>query len=321
MEIIKLGLLLLVILLSTPLKSQRFPSKSQNIEHLAVFGNEAAGTWGDSDNIQAIFIMVPEWIEHPVYLRVFDPDTGGKYDEANQDYNTSTKFTLYAGSDVHPANLTPNWEQSISSRSGVPIDSIEVGLNPELDNQWYTFKPLDPTSGQSYFGFRVFKILVEGLKGDDGNLYNFFLSSSPEENVEINLANFFSYELSFCLPQNGRVNVYPYLQNFTEDIYISVYDFDNSGEINFRPPSGPILQVPSSGNGEWKTSSFGISSHDYNQFSALTIFCDGQIGPNYTTIHVTSGEGVRGKPSPYCLFASPAATFRPEGLTPKFSRK
>lgn len=50
------------------------------------------------------------------------------------------------------------------------------GEDAEQDNGWYTFGPFNPAEGelQPEVGGYVFKLIVEGLDGDDGNLYKFF---------------------------------------------------------------------------------------------------------------------------------------------------
>ena len=53
-------------------------------------------------------------------------------------------------------------------------------------------------------GGRVFKIIAQGISGDDGNLYRYFLSTSPLENIAIEGGNLFTYKYHFRLSDNQK---------------------------------------------------------------------------------------------------------------------
>ena len=76
--------------------SQAVPAKNENIPYLVTFGNKADKSWGDDDFNQIIFFSVPETQKTPFFIRIFDPNVGGKIDENRGGFNSKTKFSLYS---------------------------------------------------------------------------------------------------------------------------------------------------------------------------------------------------------------------------------
>ena len=83
--------------------SQAIPSKSENISNLVTFSKDAPSAWGDDDNVQCFFVFIPFDHVEPFYIRIFDPNIGGKLDAAYGDrvFDSSTKFSIYGGPGAH----------------------------------------------------------------------------------------------------------------------------------------------------------------------------------------------------------------------------
>jgi len=99
-NIIKLKYLLIIFLIlfgGTKNFSQPVPAIEENIPYLVTFGANADKSWGDDDFCQIFFCIVPSSHTDPVYIRVFDPDTGGSHDEKKGEYNTEVNFSVYGG--------------------------------------------------------------------------------------------------------------------------------------------------------------------------------------------------------------------------------
>ena len=58
--------------------SQSAPAVDENIPYLMTFGGNALTSWGDDDFIQIFICVIPSSQTDPVYIRVYDPDTGEK---------------------------------------------------------------------------------------------------------------------------------------------------------------------------------------------------------------------------------------------------
>ena len=65
-------------------------------------------------------------------------------------------------------------------KSGNLLGSKSFGDQPAYDQKWYTFGPFNPSEGEyvAMFDGYVFKVICDGIEGDDGNLYRYFLSTN-----------------------------------------------------------------------------------------------------------------------------------------------
>ena len=95
--------------------------------------------------------------------------------------------------------------------------------------------PFNPSEGEfseQYYGY-VFKLIAEGLNGDDGNLYRYFLSSSSSENIPVNGGNAFTFEYTFRLPYDEKeiCHIYPFVDNKVVSVKQTNFDWDNGGDI------------------------------------------------------------------------------------------
>jgi hypothetical protein len=83
----KNALIILILLFSTyNAKAQPVPAGDENIPFLMTFGANSETSWGDDDFSQTFFFSIPKEFNEPIFIRIFDPDIGGKYDEINFTY-------------------------------------------------------------------------------------------------------------------------------------------------------------------------------------------------------------------------------------------
>ncbi|MFW5835421.1 MAG: hypothetical protein ACOCU3_00550 [bacterium] len=248
--------------------SQPVPAQDENIPFLVTFGPGSSTSWGDDDFSQAFFFLVPESYTEPVYIRVFDPETGGQNDEINGIWDSRTNFSVYGGEGAHSNTDSKEVAPVGDYRSGNLLASRTFGEDPEWDDNWYTFGPFSPTQGEyeEQFAGNVFKIIAEGLEGDDGNLYRYYLSTSPERNIPIEGANAFAYEYTFRMWDDpGQVShIYPYIDEQTVSVKISNFDWDDDGIIRLVSVErqGQLLKV--SGDDNWEEDEFSIFPDERN---------------------------------------------------------
>ncbi len=88
---------ILFILTVYNLYSQSAPAAEENIPYLVTFGANADKSWGDDDFCQIFFFRIPTIQTEPIYIRVFDPDTGGELDEEKGEFDTQVCFSVYGG--------------------------------------------------------------------------------------------------------------------------------------------------------------------------------------------------------------------------------
>ena len=128
--------------------------------------------------------------------------------------------------------------------------------------------PFNPAEGEyvEKLGGRVFKIIAQGKSGDDGNIYKYFLSTSPVGNVEVEGGNFFTYKYHFRLSDDQKdvCQIYPYVDDETISIEILNFDWDNDGLIRIYSTAKNGMLCPVSGEDHWIVRKFPIVEEEKN---------------------------------------------------------
>jgi hypothetical protein len=277
--------------------SQQIPAQEENIPSLVTFGREGERSWGDDDFSQTFFFVVPKFQSTPVYIRVYDPETSGDNDEKKSDYNTKTKFAVYGGKSSFTALDVRSDEPKGNYKSGNLLYTKTFGSNEIYDDEWYTFGPFNPTEGEfiSQYGGYIFKIICEGISGDDGNLYRYFLSTSPTENKPVEGGNAFTFEYTFRLSDNQTsiAHLYPYVEENVVSVTMKNFDFDNDGEVNIVSIAKKAEISKASGDNSWASTVHHIS--DKEKKSTLDVqFVKNKktlIKNNNVTLYVTNQYG------------------------------
>ena len=267
---LKHKLLTLTLLLVTicNLIAQPAPAADENIPYLVTFGANSSTSWGDDDFCQIFFCLIPENENRPVYLRIYDPDTGGDLDEVKGAFDTRVKFSVYGGKGCWSDEDAQATDPKGNYESGQLMATRTFDAAEDYNKQWYTFGPFNPLEGEyvEKFKGRIIKVIAEGVSGDDGNLYRYFLSSSPNSNREVEGGNIFTYEYTFRLANNTNhiSQIYPFIDDRTISIEVSNFDWDRDGLIRLISVSknGVVCDVSSENN--WIKREFPIISEEKN---------------------------------------------------------
>jgi len=232
------------------------------------FGGNASTSWGDDDFCQIFFCVIPSSQTDPVFIRVYDPDTGGDLDEVKGEFNTIVNFSVYAGKGCWSDTAAQSIYLTGNYKSGYLLTSKSFGADPKYDKKWYSFGPFNPSEGEyvEKLGGRVFKIIAQGISGDDGNIYKYFLSTSPVENVAVEGGNFFTYKYHFRLPDDQKqvCQIYPYADDKTISIQVSNFDWDNDGIIRLFSVAKNGIFCDVSGDNLWTVREFPIVAEERN---------------------------------------------------------
>ncbi len=267
MKFVKKYLLASIILLQVAiLHAQPVPASDENIPFLVTFGNEAGSKWGDDDNSQTFFFKIKKEFKEPIYFRVFDPDCVGAHDEANNPFNTMTKFSVYGGAGCIPNPDATGTDPSGNYKSGNMLATKTFGQKEDYDNNWYTFGPFNPSEGEysQKFGGYIFKVICEGIKGDDGNLYRYFLSTNSEKNVAVEGGNAFTFEYTFRLHKDAfqTSHIYPYIDDKVISVEQRNFDWDSDGFIKICSVATLGDEVALSGDNNWSNSVYKIRDQE-----------------------------------------------------------
>lgn len=257
-------ILLLGITITVRLSGQPVPSKDENIPFLVTFGKDAQTSWGDDHFYQIWFFSIPKNFNQKVYIRVFDPDCGGEYDEIQGEFNTKTMFSVFGGKGVDPEinEESRGLYKGENFKKGNLLASRVFGSEAKYDNKYYTFGPFNPTDGEYDVKWNsyIFKIVCEGMNGDDGNLYRYFLSRDPDNNLAIEGANAFTYEYTFRMWNDFKSvsHIYPYVDTGIVSIKQKNFDWDNDGTILVVSRYKQGIEVPISDQNNWVESKIPI---------------------------------------------------------------
>ncbi len=247
--------------------AQQVPAAEENIPFLVTFGKESATGWGDDDYCQIFFFVVPENTTNPIYIRVFDPDIGGAHDEIRVAWNTKTRFSVFGGAGTISNADAKGVDPTGNFKSGSQL-ATKVFDQEKYDNDWYTFGPFYPKEGEldRQFGGYVFKVVCEGIAGDDGNLYRYFLSSDANKNMPIDGGNAFTYEYTFRMHDDPKQvsHIYPFIDSKVTSVKQTNFDWDNDGIIKIVSKVKPGILVKTSGENEWSNSEHKIEKDELN---------------------------------------------------------
>jgi hypothetical protein len=248
--------------------AQQVPAGDENIPFLMTFGNKAEPSWGDDDFCQTFFFLIPESYNDPLYIKIFDPDITGENDEVNGIFDTQTTFEIYGGEKCWSELDAQETAPTGNYKSGDLLAAKTFGQDARYDNEWYTFGPFNPTEGEwvEKWRGRVFKIIIEGFDGDDGNLYRMFLSTEENTNKVVEGANAFAYEYSFRMHNNPAEvsHIYPFVDDRAISVRQSNFDWDNDGLIRIVSVARKGQLSTISGDDLWGEDEFQILEGEHN---------------------------------------------------------
>jgi PKD repeat protein len=240
----------------------------------SVFGTDAPKGAGDYDNYQAIYFEVPVDEPRPVYLRIFDANVGGRYEERHGSFDTQTRFTLIGGPSAAKryGGVTDDLEKlPVFDNRDVLYDRT-YGTEPNLDGRYMTLGVLDPDKGyRTDDGYLRYVLIVRGVTGDDSNYFDLIASYDPDRKDIPENVRAYVYDLAIRIPDwpdfKGQVRIRP---EGNRNLELLTYDMDDV-PIYIEKPFGPNEQLKSSGNAIWQSNEYTVSSPDQVGYIGLNI--------------------------------------------------
>jgi hypothetical protein len=270
--------------------SQRVPNEIENLDYLITYGAQAPLSLGDDDHVQILFFSVPRAYKSPLYLRVYDPEAGGMHDELHGIPNTQTRFSIYGGKSAFSNKDAQKVNPIGRFDSGNLLSSKIFGSDSKTDAKWYSFGPFNPLQGEESIDMDsyIFKVIIEGLQGDDGNQYRFFLSEKTDMNRAIEGANAFAYEYTFKLPKaKGISHIYPFIDKSVVSITQNNFDFDREGDIMIYSVAKNRHLGLISGDDEWAKSKHLMAEQEKNTTLDVQIL-KSKDGENAMSLFITN---------------------------------
>jgi len=262
-------LIFFLILFSSKITySQIVPSTYENIQYLMTFGKEASPKWGDDDNTQVHFFVLPKSEKKAFYIRIFDPSISGSCDTKNGSFDTKTTFSFYGGKGAFSTKAARLINPVEGYDNGKLLSKKTFGSDKEYDNKWYSIGPFNPQEGEysKQFDGYIFKIICKGISGNDGNAYKYSLSYKKNENIAIENGNIFTYEMCFKLfPKKSSIaHVYPFITDNIKSILINNFDADDDIFIRITSIAHKLINGKVSLDGNWNKTLLKILSKEIN---------------------------------------------------------
>ena len=173
-------------------------------------------------------------------------------------------YSIYGGKGCYTDPDANGIDPKGNYKSGTLLATRTFGMDNRYDEQWFTFGPFNPADGEYYPKFlsNIFKIICDGVSGDDGNLYKYALSRRPDANVPIDGANAFTYEYTFRLWNNNDTSfvshIYPFIDSGCIWVQQRNFDWDNDGHAMVVSVERKGQMIPISGENECATSKIQI---------------------------------------------------------------
>jgi hypothetical protein len=220
---------------------------------------------GDDDHVQVIFFEIPTSYGsgNDVYFRIYDADTGGGGDVSEATlrldqrwiatWNTSMRYTLRGGSGAYTGAQASHPDAG-QIASGNLLGQVTIGAGTAgaayHDNWDLVFGPYDADQGEAMPTGWVFKLVVEGLGGDNGNVYQAAVSTNNGAAIDPPAGSrIFAYCWTFSFTTTPpQPPFYPHLPAGTSVFVQHNLDFDDdgSGSMTLHTPLQDI-SVPASG--------------------------------------------------------------------------
>lgn len=270
----------------------------QDLMNLITYGSRALPAEGDDDHKQIVFVRVPADSGRIYYVKVFDPDCGGDFDEINSLWDTKTRFTIYGGADaVSAPTLNSAFPDSADMYSGEIISSSEFADEVEFNAEWFTLSKILSEDGERIGDHFYFKILVEGLAGDDGNIFNVVVSDKEKENLNSKDVELFTYNVSLRLSEyDNYASIQFFVPEKTTRLEVNYFDVMGS-KLSLETPFRSIPIPNPNVQGKWLIKSVNLEPIEGGNIFEIK-YGQGAESPNDATFFVT---GNNSKVSPIIL--------------------
>lgn len=176
-----------------------------------VYGPGALSREGDVDYREDILISVPARLADRLWLRVFDPETGGAHDTPyRRAGDTETRFRLIGGPGAYTAAPRPArvadgrlsasdavtdvvTEAGAVPASGAVIAEAQFRADAATDDRWIALAPFTAAQGEIVDGRAWFRLEVAAVEGDDGNAFSVEISLTADGGApapDVSMASF-----------------------------------------------------------------------------------------------------------------------------------
>ncbi|HAZ09531.1 MAG: hypothetical protein A2047_05210 [Omnitrophica bacterium GWA2_41_15] len=243
------------------------PGDQSNVKYLYVFGKDGQKTYGAmKTGPLVVFVKVPGTYKGNIQIGINDPDIGGTIDEKDGQWDTTTKFSILGGKKAYTSlQEADETYVLIDKQSDMnPVDSYQgdllaektFGNDEQYDKKLYSFDPIDASKGEEVDGYRYFKIVIEGLSGNDNNLFSLDISPDTLE------AFCFAPKIRLAENRGAKMAFYPEIPSGSSKIFEYNYDLDPTGGSIDLISASRVFRIKGSATGMWESTEIKVPSQD-----------------------------------------------------------
>ena len=274
---------------------------------LVTFGPKADPGEGDHDFQQIIRIELPAAAK-PMRLKIFDPDVGGAFDEPQKGFNSRTRFSLFGNGTT--VSLARDDGGIVSETlTGEALNRADFGYNEDLDAKWFDLFELDPAQAALVDGQLTFYLLVEGIAGNDGNVFDVNVTTDQATETPAEGVRMFTSVPTFQVPSDPDVRVEYRFRVPRMAKLLNIETFDAAGAGVFYEGQFRFKALKSSERSQWQQDKVILFERN-GAFNAAITTSAGDESPNDLTVFVEA-ETVDGSIKPLAL-ELPPRFFRPK---------
>ena len=302
--------LLVVVALAALAGGWASPVQADERPALITYGPKALTREGDYYHEQTIYISVPEGSTGRLWVNVFDPGISVEYDQAMGPPGANrTRYAVFGGPGAFSVPpLVPAVSPPEQTAAGTLIAEKVFGDEPDAVGQWRTVAVIDPRQGDAVDGRRVFRLLVQGLAGAAGNVYDVAVSARETRQLAPEGLEIFAYRPVVRVPDPKSFAELRFRPPAEADRLV-VHNFDLAyGTLDLTTAFASV-PLKASGQDEWQAAEIPAAAGLGGTEAALE-FGRGVEMPNDATFMIADGAG---KPVPFQL----PVTLWPAPVRPK----
>ncbi len=254
------------------------------------YGADARTSEGDNDYQQAIYLSVPATTKRRLFVRIFDPDTGGRFDQPGFKGETITEFSVFGGPGADATAFAGIERLSRQEASnGRLLAKQAFGASPQHDGKWVTIATLEPANGERVGDRILFRLLVNAIRGDGGNVFDVALSVDANENVAPEGLRMFSLSPTVRIP-NRQVLTEVRFRIPDNATALFIGNFDAAGADVTLETKFQSFPLKASAQDEWQTTQVAIDAALRGAEAAI-VMRGGTEMPNDLTLFITDASG------------------------------
>jgi PKD repeat protein len=255
------------------------------------YGIGASPKQGDNDHHQAIYLSVPDTFKDALYLRIFDPDLGGKFDQIDgRRPNGTTRFSLFGGDAAFvPETAQPETLSAEELTAGQLLARKTYGEDRANDGTWQTVVSVEPSAGDHVGDRIIYRLVVEAPTGVDGNVFDVTLSAKGDDNVAPEGLRIFSYSPTVRMPKRGVLTELKFF--VPEDATaVTLGNFDAANGSVFLTTKFVSYPLIASGQNKWEATTVSLGEAERGREAAVTL-SGGREYPNDSTFYAADQNG------------------------------